>query len=109
MAKDPKKVREPKQQEPKKIAAPVEVEEDGDGQSTRPAGWPGIPGPNEEHLGTLATHGETKEEPARVTQAQRELEQEMQGGQLELDEDDEAEEREAERKKEEDDVTQPLA
>ena len=105
MAKDPKKPRT--REDAPKVSAPVG--DDADGQSTRPAGWPGIPGPDQEHLGSLSTHRDTKDEPARVTQAQRELEQEMEGGQLELDEDAEGEEHDAERKREEDDVTQPLA
>ena len=81
---------------------------DPDGQSSRPANWPGIPPPDEEHLGTLTTHGDTDEEPARVTQAQRELEQEEQGDRLEW-EDEKQREREDERAKEKDDVTKPLA
>lgn len=44
-----------------------------DGQSTRPAAWPGIPGPEEEHQGSLATHAETKD-PPRVTRDQKKLE-----------------------------------
>jgi hypothetical protein len=51
-----------------------EASEDADGQSSRPAAWPGIPGPEEEHLGSLATHPETKDPPARLTQTQRDLE-----------------------------------
>lgn len=47
-----------------------------DGQSSRPAAWPGIPGPEEEHLGSLATHAKTKDAPARVTQSQKDLERE---------------------------------
>lgn len=57
-------------EDPKRLIDP-----DGpDGQSSRPAAWPGIPGPDEEHQGTLATHGETKDAPARVTRSQKELE-----------------------------------
>jgi hypothetical protein len=50
--------------------------EDADGQSTRPAGWPGIPSPEEEHQGSLSTHPETKDPPARVTREQKDLERE---------------------------------
>lgn len=53
---------------------PDRAPDDADEQSCRPAIWPGIPGPEQEHLGSLATHPETKDPPARVTQAQKDLE-----------------------------------
>jgi hypothetical protein len=81
---------------------------DPDGQSTRPANWPGIPPPDEEHLGTLATHGETEEEPARVTRAQRELEQEEAGDRLEWEDPEETKQTEG-LEKEKDDETPRLA
>jgi hypothetical protein len=84
----------------------LETRIDPDGQSTRPMNWPGIPPPDLEHLGSLATHRDTDEEPARVTRAQHELEQEEEGGRLEWERRDE--EREG-REKEKDDVTEPLA
>lgn len=59
-----------RREDPKRRVEP----DDPDGQSSRPAAWPGIPGPEEEHQGTLATHAKTKDAPARVTQSQQDLE-----------------------------------
>lgn len=84
---DPREEPQP-QREPK-----VEGREDADGQSSRPAAWPGIPGPEEEHLGALATHAQTKDPPARVTQSQQDLEREEKRD-LEQWEDDQREESE---------------
>jgi hypothetical protein len=67
---------DPRENPPLRREPDVEVEEDADGQSSRPAAWPGIPGPEEEHLGALATHAQTKDPPARVTQSQKDLERE---------------------------------
>ena len=82
-------------------------EEDLDGQSTRPANWTGIPPPDQEHQDMLSTHAETRDEPAEVTRAQRELEQEEEGERLEWEDPEEQEKRDAARK-EQDDITPPL-
>jgi hypothetical protein len=70
-----------------------EGRENTDGQSSRPDAWPGIPGPEEEYLGSLATHPDTKDPPARVTQSQKDLERDEKRD-LEQWEDDQREESE---------------